>query len=263
MAGAVLVGRRRSLAALAVAAVAVAIWWAGREASPPACEAVRFEGSDFVACRYEPARHELKLIVDGQDGRALRGFQRLRAFLGREARRVAFAMNAGMYDEQGSPIGLYVQDGVEKRALNTRDGPGNFHLKPNGVFWVDRAGRARVATTAAYAAANAAPRWASQSGPMLVVNGALHPSIAPNGTSLHVRNGVGACGQDGGAIFAISEAPVSFGRLARLFRDELHCRDALYFDGTVSSLWSPRQGRMDGGYPLGPMVAVFDRPVAR
>jgi uncharacterized protein YigE (DUF2233 family) len=251
------------LAAAAVVVIAAAIWWSGRGAAPTSCEAIAFEGSNFVACRYDPARHDLKLVVYGEDGQPLRGFQRLRAFLGPEARRVAFAMNAGMYDEQGSPIGLYVQDGVEAHALNTRDGPGNFHLKPNGVFWIDKAGRAHVAATDAYTGAKAAPRWASQSGPMLVVDGALHRAIAPNGTSLHVRNGVGACGRDGDAIFVISEAPVSFGRLARLFRDELQCGNALYLDGTVSSLWAPREGRMDGGYPLGPMVVVFDRPVAR
>lgn len=258
--------RRRGVIALALAAIVILsalAWWMGRASAPPACAAISFEGSAFTACRFDPERHDLSLVTFGQDGEALRGFARLRAFLGKRARKVAFAMNAGMYDERGSPIGLYVEDGVQRRALNTRDGPGNFHLKPNGVFWVDEAGRGRVTETAAFAAAARRPLWASQSGPMLVINGALHPAIAPNGTSLHLRNGVGACGEDGGAVFVISEAPVSFGRFARLFRDALHCSNALYFDGTVSSLWSPRQGRMDSGHPLGPMVVIFQRPAAR
>jgi uncharacterized protein YigE (DUF2233 family) len=49
------------------------------------------------------------------------------------------------------------------------------------------------------------------------------------------------------------------GKLARLFRDELHCKDALYLDGAVSSLWAPSLGRSDSGNPLGPLAS--SRPV--
>ena len=102
----------------------------------------------------------------------------------------------------------------------------------------------------------ARPRWATQSGPMLVIDGALHPAIQANGPSLHIRNGVGVADAER-AWFAISEEPVSFGRLARLFRDVLGCRNALYLDGSVSSLWDRPAGRRDGAPELGPLVAVF------
>ena len=102
------------------------------------------------------------------------------------------------------------------------------------------------------------PRWATQSGPMLVIDGALHPAFAPNGDSLHVRNGVGVDGA-GIAWFAISDEPVSFGRFARLFRDSLGCRNALFLDGAVSSLWDRPAGRRDSYSRLGPLVAVFAR----
>ena len=45
-------------------------------------------------------------------------------------------MNAGMYDKDQAPVGLDVEDGRELKRPSTADGPGNFHLKPNGVFWV-------------------------------------------------------------------------------------------------------------------------------
>jgi len=94
---------------------------------------------------------------------------------------------------------------------------------------------------------------------MLVVHRKIHPLIRPNGESLHVRNGVGLV--DGRhAWFAISDEPVSFGRFARLFRDGLGCREALYFDGAVSSLWDPVSGRRDSSHQIGPMIAVFARP---
>ncbi|WP_171524391.1 phosphodiester glycosidase family protein, partial [Acinetobacter baumannii] len=63
-------------------------------------------------------------------------------------------------------------------------------------------------------------RFATQSGPMLLIDGQLHPKLAENGTSLQIRNAVGV-GLNGSAWFAISNAPVSFGRFARLFRDKL------------------------------------------
>ena len=160
------------------------------------------------------------------------------------------------------PIGLYVEDGRELHAISLRDGPGNFHMKPNGVFAVGPDGQVAVVRSDRLASLPWQPRWATQSGPMLVIGGRLHPSFQPNGPSLHIRNGVGV-DRPGTAWFAISEEPVSFGRFARLFRDALHCPDALFFDGTVSSLWDPAAGRQDDSYPLGPMVAVFRKPPTR
>ncbi len=93
---------------------------------------------------------------------------------------------------------------------------------------------------------------------MLLINGALHPRFAEDGASRLMRNGVGI-GDNHTAYFVISSGFVSFGRFARFFRDELGCRDALFLDGTVSSLWAPEMGRMDNDHPLGPMVVVMDR----
>lgn len=220
------------------------------------CEPIRFEGSDFTVCRYDARAHDLELIVDDAQG-ALRDFDRLEARLGPRAADLLFAMNAGMYDDVGMPIGLYVENGRERHRISTADGPGNFHLKPNGVFAVAADGTVSILRSQDWQPGSA--RWATQSGPMLVINGALHPRFDPNGTSLHIRNGVGV-GDPHTAWFAISEAPVSFGRFARLFRDALHCPNALFLDGTVSSLWDPAAGRKDQSYPLGPMVAVFRKP---
>jgi len=224
-------------------------------AAAPACEQRRFEGSRFTVCRYEPGRDRLALFLDG-GSEPLRSFEALEARLGGEARGLRFAMNAGMYDEQGRPIGLYVENGVRRHRVNLRSGPGNFHLHPNGVFAVDDRGRVSVTPSRAFAKAARPVRWATQSGPMLLIGGRLHPRFDADGPSRLVRNGVGVAGP-GTAWFAISEEGVSFGRFARLFRDELGCTDALYLDGTVSSLWDPGAGRRDAYSSLGPMIAVF------
>jgi len=222
-----------------------------------ACEPRRFEGSGFTACRYDRRSDEIALFLDGRHGR-LRSLTALEAGLGPRAGALRFAMNAGMYDETGGPIGLYVAEGRERHPVNRRTGPGNFHMLPNGVFAVDGEGRVAIVPGDRYDPASR-PRWATQSGPMLVIDGALHPAIQPNGESLHVRNGVCVPGPDS-AWFAISDEPVSFGRLARFLRDGLGCRDALYFDGSVSSLLDRPAGRRDERAELGPLVAVFERP---
>ncbi len=221
---------------------------------PSACEFITFEGTRFTACRYQRGEDRIELILD-PGGAALRSLPALRRHLGERADTLRFAMNAGMYDRAGRPIGLYVEQGRERRALNRRDGPGNFHLKPNGVFAVDTDGRVEILPSERY---RRSPQvsWATQSGPMLVIERQLHPKFSADGTSLYVRNGVGVADPDT-AWFAISEEPVSFGRFARLFRDRLGCANALFLDGSVSSLWDRPAGRIDAYPALGPLVAIF------
>lgn len=169
---------------------------------------------------------------------------------------VAFATNGGMFDDAGKPIGYYVEDGTRGHKLNTNAGYGNFHLLPNGVFYGDAQGRWAVSTSADFAAkVTHRPQFGTQSGPMLVIAGKLHPKIDADGQSLKLRNGVGV-DKAGRAHFVISNEPVSFGKLARYFRDALHCPNALFLDGSVSSLWDPEHGRVDGGPPLGPLIVV-------
>jgi uncharacterized protein YigE (DUF2233 family) len=249
---------------LLAAALALAGCEDAQQAPPPApveaghCRRQAFEGSSFTICPYDRATQQLELAVAGDDG-PLRSFAALERQIGERGRRLLFAMNAGMFDEEGQPIGLYVEQGDRRRRINLRDGPGNFHMKPNGVFAVDEEGRASILTSDAYARRPPARvMWATQSGPMLVIGGQLHPRISADGESRLVRNGVGVSDADH-AWFVVSDDPVSFGRFARLFRDILRCRDALFFDGSVSSLWDPAAGRRDEHAPLGPMVMAFRR----
>ena len=224
----------------------------------PACVQRSFEGSAFTICPFDLATDELRLAWRGPDGRPLRSLTALEQSLGPRASDVRFAMNAGMYDQEGDPIGLFVEEGEERKSLNTSEGAGNFHLLPNGVFAVDAKGRVSVTPATSFRKEVPSPRWATQSGPMLVIDGKLHPKFDANGASQLVRNGVGVK-DPGTAYFVISEEGVSFGRFARLFRDALGCKDALYLDGSVSSLWDPGAGRQDAFSDLGPMVVAFRR----
>jgi uncharacterized protein YigE (DUF2233 family) len=224
-------------------------------AGETACHRQTFEGDAFTVCVYRRGRDELRLVSRMGDG-PVSDFRRLGVALRKDERRVRFAMNAGMYDPGRKAVGLLIEDGRLIHAINTREGPGNFHLLPNGAFAVDREGRASIVESRALAARGVGGlRWATQSGPLLVAGGRFHPAIQPNGESRLIRNAVGVRSPDE-AVFVISDGAVSFGRLARFLRDGLGCQDALYLDGYVSSLWAPELRRRDGAGGLGPMVVV-------
>ena len=253
-------GRRRALVVAMglLAAGGVGVVAQRTTSAKPACERRAFEGAGFTVCTFDAQREELRIAWRGAGGTALRGFAALAGELGDDARRVRFAMNAGMYDGEGGPVGLLVDNGAMLHALEAGDGTGNFYLKPNGVFSVDRDGHVRVETSEAHAARHGQAEvvWATQSGPMLVIDGALHPAIAADGVSRKLRNGVGARDAHT-ALFVISDTEGSLGRLARLFRDELRCANALFLDGTVSSAWIPSAGRRDAIHQLGPIAVVL------
>jgi uncharacterized protein YigE (DUF2233 family) len=230
-----------------------------RTAASSSCTQQIFEGSRFTVCRYDPARQDMRLMLSDKQGKMLKDFQALAGTLGQDANRVSFAMNAGMYALDSQPIGLYIEESKQRYTVNTRNAAGNFYTKPNGIFWADDAGL-HISTTNAFLSANPQNiRFASQSGPMLVMDGQLHPKFQQDGESRKTRNGVGLTAENQ-AFFIISEDPVSFGKFARFFRDVLKCPNALYFDGTVSALWDGPKGGMSQPFPLGPFVVVMDKP---
>jgi len=217
---------------------------------PRPCRDLAFEGVSYIVCEVRLSDYEIDLRRTDATGKPFRDLSKLAA-----AEPFILAMNAGIYHEDFTPVGLHVENGTEQSPLNLADAPGNFFLKPNGVFYVDGDNNAGVLETTAFAAAGIVPKLATQSGPMLVIDGNIHPRFEENGTSRHIRNGVGADG-DKQAVFAISRGPVSLGSFARFFRDALGCRNALFFDGTVSALHDGRKYLVGGEYPAGPMLAV-------
>ncbi|MBL6852810.1 MAG: phosphodiester glycosidase family protein [Alphaproteobacteria bacterium] len=250
---------RRMAGVLAAALSTLFFGAAAPGANPdPACTEQTFEAVRFLVCPFDPARHELRLMARDANGHWLRSFARLAKTLGPDGGRLSFAMNAGMYEEDGTPVGLYIENGTELRPLNMRDAEGNFYMKPNGVFSLRSDGTARIEETLHFAIRSDRPLYATQSGPLLVMDGKLHPAITADGPSRNIRNGVGL--RNGTALFVMSEDPVSFGKLARFFRDALKCDNALYLDGTVSSLWVPAQRIRLRGADIGPMIVVLDKP---
>jgi uncharacterized protein YigE (DUF2233 family) len=219
------------------------------------CRRLSYQGNAYTACEADLAKDDVQLFLNDAAGQPFGGFSALQQFLDVSGRELVFAMNAGMYDYKLAPIGLYVEHGRKLKPANTNDGSGNFHLKPNGVFYVDK-GRAGVVETGKFLKRGLKPVFASQSGPMLVIEGRLHPRFLVDSTSRKRRNGVGV--KDGGrlAVFVISENFVTFHAFGSLFRDHLKTPNALFFDGTISSLHANALNRSDWGRAMGPIIGV-------
>ena len=217
-------------------------------------------GERFELVQLDLAHDRLELHWQDDSGHALTSIEGLRAWAGARGRELVFAANAGIYDRAFKPLGLHVEEGVTRRALNTaspRGTIGNFSLQPNGVFYVDHAGNAGVMTTQAWQAHAPDARIASQSGPMLVVDGEVNAAFDSASQSEKIRSGVCAPSPHH-VVFAVSETPVTFHRFASLMRDEAGCRDALFLDGTLSQLWTKQTGYV--GAPavmLKPYVGIF------
>jgi len=220
------------------------------------CAANSVPPKPFTVCRVDLKSEQLHLFWRDDAGKPYRQFSALREALESKAKHLVFAVNAGMYKPDFSPVGLFVVGGQELNPLNRHVGSGNFSQQPNGVFLVEGAA-ARVITTDDYDKERPKPLIATQSGPMLVHEGEITTSevMSPTSTWRKIRNGVCAPSPDTVA-FAISESPVSFYEFASFFRDSLHCREALYLDGTISSLYAPALNREDRGSDMGPMLGV-------
>jgi uncharacterized protein YigE (DUF2233 family) len=202
---------------------------------------VEHQGTDFDIYRLDRGEEQqLRFYWKRPDGSPYGAISALRQELASQGEKLTFAVNGGIYSRELEPLGLYVEDGERLAALSRGSGGGNFFLKPNGVFYITDEG-ARVVETAAYQP-DGRVRYAVQSGPMLVIDGELHPRFIPGYHSRYVRNGVGV-DRAGRVVFGISDAPVNFHDFGTLFRDRLDCPNAVYLDGKISQMYLPDLGR--------------------
>jgi uncharacterized protein YigE (DUF2233 family) len=162
-------------------------------------------------------------------------------------------MNGGMYQQDNSPLGLFIQENKTLKPLNTSSGNGNFHLKPNGVFYITMNKQAVVCKTSDFMD-NGKIRFATQSGPMLVIDGEIHSAFKQGSTNLNIRNGVGIL-PDGKVIFAVSKEEINFYDFACYFKS-LGCKNALYLDGFVSRTYLPEKNWMQTDGNFGVIIGV-------
>jgi uncharacterized protein YigE (DUF2233 family) len=229
------------------------------------CRSKSFEGASYSVCRFDLTKEDLRTYWRGNDGRPYETFAVLAAEVEAKGKSLRFAMNGGMYQADLRPVGLYIEGGRELTPASTATVTGNpsqvpnFYKKPNGVFYIGD-GIAGVLETGQFLTRRPKANFATQSGPMLVIDGAIHPAFIVNSTDRRPRNGVGVS-SPAEVHFVITNGWVNFYQFARFFRDGLDCNNALFLDGGVASgLYAPELGRNDapghGGY--GPIIAVVE-----
>ena len=241
------------------AAVIAALWMLAHPALAATCREETFKGVEYAICDVDVTREVLRLFLYDDSGTRPYGyFSTLNAALEDQGFALGFAANAGMYHDDRAPVGLYIEDGETAQKVITNAGPGNFGLLPNGVLCL-RDRRADVIETLRYVEEAPECISATQSGPMLVIDGELHPRFLRDSTSRFIRNGVGTSDDGTIASFVISNSPVTFHAFGSMFRDHLGLNQALYFDGNVSRLRAPELGRNDIGFgALGPIIGVVE-----
>jgi uncharacterized protein YigE (DUF2233 family) len=258
--------RTRALRQLLVLLVLIDVTGCTGAAQAVDSRELAFEGQNYRVVHLDLKRESLTLHWrDPHSGQPFGSIEALRQWGEAHGQRLLFAANAGIYDRQFAPLGLYVENGRTLVALNRSHGnpaSGNFSLLPNGVFAIYPDGHAAVRTSSDFKTDHRPTQWASQSGPMLLIDGKLNEQFVDDSSSLKWRSGVCARTPTE-VIFAVSEAPVNFHTFGRLFRDRLGCRDALYLDGSISQLY------VDGEYagapallvkPYAGIFAVFAKP---
>ena len=216
------------------------------------CREDVWQDQSYTTCVVSQKNDDLRLFLNGPDGTPLGSFSAIEKATGRQ---VLFAMNAGMYHPDRQPVGLYIEDGEQIKRLVTSGSKGNFGMLPNGLMCITDFD-VRILETGDYLNDTPTCRYATQSGPMLLMGDQIHPRFIPDSTSRFIRNGVGMSWDDE-VYFVISNDPVNFYDFARFFRDHLKVHNALYFDGKISRLYAPSLGRSDFGFLMGPMVAVL------
>jgi len=196
---------------------------------------------------------DLKLYWKNDSAKPFKSILNLKNRLEEKNKTLLFAMNGGMYKEDNSPLGLYIEEGKTLSRLNTFSAAGNFYLKPNGVFYITANKEAVVCQTPAFPKKEKI-NYATQSGPMLVIDGEIHKEFKQGSVNLNIRNGVGIL-PDGRVIFAMSKQPINFYDFAKYFKD-LGCKNALYLDGFVSRTYLPEKNWLQTDGNFGVIIGV-------
>ncbi|ENV79006.1 phosphodiester glycosidase family protein [Acinetobacter ursingii] len=202
---------------------------------------------------------DLQLFLNDPSQQPLLKFENIKKQL-HSCQRLEFAMNAGMYHPDYAPVGLYIENRKQLTALNEQQGFGNFFMQPNGVVaWNDQ--QAVIETTQDFKTSRFKANYATQSGPMLIIDGKINPKFLADSDSLKIRNGVGI--KDNTLYFVITRNRVNFYQFAQFFKEQLKIDNALYLDGSISSLYLPKIYREDRRYSLGPMIGLINSKVCR
>ncbi|WP_395045742.1 phosphodiester glycosidase family protein [Flavobacterium sp.] len=198
----------------------------------------KYDDKRFVTYIVNSKKQNIQFYWKNEKGENFKNAENLKFWLKKQKIELLFATNGGMYKKDNSPQGLYIEDKIRKNEIDKASGNGNFYLKPNGIFYITTSKTPNISLTSDFID-NGKIKYATQSGPMLVINGKIHIAFKENSTNLNIRNGVGIL-PNNKIVFAISKKEINFYEFAQYFKN-LGCKNALYLDGFVSRTYLPEK----------------------
>lgn len=221
---------------------------------------MEFKGVQYQLFVHNDTNLHIRLHHKDSSGRAYRSIARVRNDLYKAKQIPYLITNAGMYTPKNDPEGLYVENGNELFPLDKDSSEVllNFYMHPNGVYYLDREKQPHVCTTSEYLEllkdSTFLPYIATQSGPMLKINGEVHPKFNWGSTSRKIRSGVGV--YNGMSVFVITRDYSNFYDFASFFTEVFNCEDALFLDGTISKMYDLRLSYKEQGGNFGPIISI-------
>ena len=215
---------------------------------------VKYE-NDFVIFKTNPKIENVSFYWKDDNGVILKSIDHLKSKVERDKKILKFAVNGGMFEMTNSPKGLYIENFKILNPIDTLSGKGNFYLNPNGVFYLTKNNDAKLIDTKAFKY-DLNIKYATQSGPMLLVNEKINSIFKEDSPNVYIRNGVGIL-KDGNIVFIMSKRKVNFYNFASVFK-ELGCTKALYLDGFVSRTYYPEKKWIQKDGNFGVMIGVTE-----
>lgn len=219
------------------------------------CSGKSYCDEHFIDFNVRPSYHKIELRLLDKAGKPLGSFKRLKDELDAEGKKLLFAMNAGIFMQNQMPLGLYIENGKVFRKLNsTKNLYGNFYLQPNGVFLIAE-GKPYIIETKSFHTFSEQHKiqYATQSGPLLLINGKYNQSLNKYNNNKLIRNAV--CVRSNEEVnLSISRLPVSFTEMGE-HQLTLKCNSALYLDGAISGVYQKNM-RLKNNQSYGVMIAV-------
>lgn len=208
---------------------------------------------DFVIYSVDPEKEKVELFWKNEKDKPLKSIGNLKTYLNSQNKNLKFAMNGGMFAENNTPKGLYIENFKTLNPIDTLKGEGNFYLQPNGIFYITNSNECKIVSTESFTQYPNI-KFATQSGPMLIQNGKINSAFQQKSNNLNIRNGVGIL-KSGNLVFVMSKKEINFYNFALLFKN-LGCDNVLYLDGFVSRAYFPEEKWIQEDGDFGVMIGV-------
>lgn len=208
----------------------------------------------YLTYTVDPKKQPIELFWKDDKGNILKSLGNVKNYVASKNKTLLFAMNAGMYTEDHGPLGLFIQNGKTIRKINkVKSAYGNFYMQPNGVFYIDNNNSAVVCKTEKFISSEKI-KYATQSGPMLVVDGNINAAFGKGSSNINIRNGVGIL-PNNNVVFVMSKTLVNLYDFAAYFK-KLGCKNALFLDGAVCQTYLPAKNWRQTGGDFGVIIGV-------